>query len=337
MAILAPTHVDTNVVGAGDSNARLASFLSGMKSGQEGFNQDQASRSQQALASQQAALKQQGNTADLAAAEKAATAGRSVHVGDASIGVDPQVQQQQKLMKTSADESAKLEHIWGDHSKVLQSAAEQVEAGLTGLNENSVQGDKTAVAAVTRLADGAGQRINQAQLAAMAPASMQGDATKMMNYFTGQAAAGLSDQQRQTFRNLLSSHATRIQNNYNDALDEFKQNAPFVAPTLAATGGLDKYTQNFGSQGQKSFQRIQDALKAGQTPHQDIQQSQSSPGLVAQAADKLSGLKSLLFGNKAPGGAAMASLPPAPGPASPGPAVQAQPPSFDPDSYLKGN
>lgn len=281
-----------------------------------------------------ALLKGQQTDKDLAAAQKAATAGRSVHVGDASIGVDPQAQLQQKIMTDSAKQSEALNKVWGDKSKQLQGSLEQVEDGLTALNTNSVQGDKTAVAGLARLADGAGQRINQAQLASLVPSSMQGDLQKSMNYLTGQAETGFSPQIRAAFKNLYATHSNRIQKEYGDALDEFKQNAPMLAPVLAKSGQLDQYINNFGSQGQKAMGRIQDQLKAADSAPQVASPAPTgAPGIANQA---LSGLRALLLGHGAsPQQATAAPAPQQPqqAPAQPqAPAAQ----GFNPDAYLQG-
>lgn len=277
-------------------------------------------------------LKGQQTDKDLAAAQKAATNGRSVHVGDASVGVDPQAQMQQKLMDEGAKQSASLNKVWGEHAKNLQGSLEQIEDGLTALNTNSVQGDKTAVAGLARLADGAGQRINQAQLASLVPSSMQGDLQKSMNYLTGQAETGFSPQIRAAFKNLYATHANRVQKEYGDALDEFKQSAPALAPVLAKNGQLDSYVNNFGSQGQKAMARIQDQLKQSQqAPEVATPTPTGAPGIMNSA---MSGLRALLLGH---GGAPQqATAAPAPAQAPQAPAAPQQPQGFNPDAYLQG-
>lgn len=277
-----------------------------------------------------ALLKGQQNKADLQAALGAATNGRSVHSGDASVGVDPQAQLQQKMMNEGAKQSETLNKVWGDKSKQLQSSLDQVEDGLTALNTNSVQGDKTAVAGLARLADGAGQRINQAQLTSLVPSSMQGDLQKSMNYLTGQAETGFSPQIRSAFKNLYATHASRIQKEYGDTLDEFKQNAPMLAPMLAKNGQLDSYVNNFGQQGQKAMGRIQDQLKTASADQASpTPPTTGAPGLMDRG---LSGLKALLLGHGAnPQQASAQPQAPQQPPQSP-----PQPQGFNPDAYLQG-
>lgn len=305
--------------------------LQGMRSAAAAADTAQQAGNAQDSQKLAALLKGKQTDKDLAAAKDAATAGRSVHVGDASIGVDPQAQLQQKIMTESAKQSEQLNKVWGDKSKQLHGSLEQIEDGLTALNTNSVQGDKTAVAGLARLADGAGQRINQAQLASLVPSSMQGDLQKSMNYLTGQAETGFSPQIRAAFKNLYATHANRVQKEYGDALDEFKQNAPMLAPVLAKSGQLDSYINNFGQSGQKSFSRIQDQLKAAdQTQPIPTPPPTGAPGLASQA---MSGLRALLLGHGSQPQTAQAAPSPSQSPQQP---PQGQPQGFNPDAYLQG-
>lgn len=273
---------------------------------------------------------------------KSENPGAQAKVGELSVGVDPAVALQKKAMDATKHESDSLTKHFGSDAKDLEGAASQVESGLTGLNDKSPAGDKTAVAALTRLADGKGQRMTQAQLASMTPASAQGSVEKMMNYWSGAAESGLPDAQRQALAKLLTAHASRLKNEYTDSINQFKEQAPMFAPTLAASGQLAPFVNTFGQKGQAIFDRV-DKLAAS-LPYNNPQVATAGPkaeseGLIPSALSKLSGLKALLMGS---GGSPSAMAAPQGGgqpSAAPAPQQQAMPtgPSgFDPDAFLSG-
>lgn len=261
-----------------------------------------------------------------------------VKVGDVSVGVDPAVAIQRKQMQTTSGEANKLNGIYGKDAKDLEGAASQVESGLTGLNQGTPQGDKTAVAALTRLADGKGQRMTQAQLASMTPDSAQGSVEKMMNYWTSTAESGLSPVQRAAMGKLLTSHSQRLQSEYGDTLNEFKQQAPFIAPTMAQSGQLDQYTKSFGQKGSAIFDRVNKLASAlppepGSSPvSAQNPQPPAHQGIMDRARSGMSSLAQLLGGS---GSQPATASPQAPQP-GPGAAQPTGPAGFDINSYLGG-
>lgn len=262
-----------------------------------------------------------------------------VKVGDVSVGVDPAVAIQKKQMQTTSNEASKLNSVYGKDAKDLEGAASQVESGLTGLNQATPQGDKTAVAALTRLADGKGQRMTQAQLASMTPESAQGSVEKMMNYWTSTAESGLSSAQRAAAAKLLTAHSQRLQSEYGDTLNEFKQQAPFLAPTMAQSGQLDQYTKSFGSKGSEIFNRI--GKLQGQLAPPPGSQAQAAPaphqGIMDRIGGGISSLAQLLGGKSQQATAAPApQAPQVPPQAAPQQAQPTGPAAFDPDAFLGG-
>lgn len=324
MAINNPGNINTNIdnfdYAGPQQKASIGNISNAIASGLASTNSEQNEKLKALLQGKQ-------NTADLASALGAAKEGRSVKVGDASVGVDPNAQNQKKLLKSSSDEATKLNSVYGKHASDLEGAASQVESGLTGLNEGTPQGDKTAIAALTRLADGKGQRMTQAQLASMTPDSAQGSAEKMMNYWQGAAETGLAPSQRAAINNLLKSHAKRLQSEFSDTQNEFKEQAPFLAPTMAQSGQLNQYVNTFGNKGNEIFNRIGKLSEQPSGQAQPAMDANKSEGLVPKSAGLLSGLKGLLFGNS-PAANAQSSQPQQQSPQAPT--------GFDPDSYLKG-
>lgn len=252
-----------------------------------------------------------------------------VKVGDISVGVDPAVAMQKKQMQVTSKEANQLHSVYGKDAGDLEGAASQVESGLTGLNEGTPQGDKTAVAALTRLADGKGQRMTQAQLASMTPESAQGSVEKMMNYWTSTAESGLSSAQRAAAAKLLMAHSGRLQNEYSDTLNEFKSQAPLLAPTLAQTGQLDQYTKSFGQKGAAIFDRI-GKLQSQVNPTSTASAAEPAhAGIMDRLKGGMTSLADLLGGKSNSAVAAPAQAPQQ--------AAQPTGPSgFDPDSYLGG-
>lgn len=287
--------------GGDQANAKLKALLQGESE-------------KQTLANNQATLE------DL----KSKNPNAKVDVGNISVGVDPAVAIQKKQMQTTSAEANKLNSVYGKDSKDLEGAAEQVETGLTGLAAGTPQGDSTANAAITRLADGKGARLSYGQLTHMTPDSAHGSIEKMLNYLSSTAESGWSPSQRSAAQKLLMDHSTRLQQEYGDAINEVKTQAPYLAPTLAASGQLDPYIKSFGQKGQATFDRI-NKLSGSMTPTPPTPTGQPAAqpqGLLDRARSGISSLADLI------GGAGSRSSTATPQ------STQSTQPGFDPDAYL---
>lgn len=279
----------------------IKSLMQGQQAGQQQANQTLS----QQQAEQVAQRKQQ---ADIAAAKQLASAngGTSAQVGEASVGAPNAAKMELAMQKTTADQAQKLQKIYGKSTAPIEDAASQVESGLVGLDAGTPSGDKTAITSLTRISDGKSARLTLGLLGTQTPHSSSGSVTDMMNYWSGKAESGLTPDQRNMLKQALMQHANRLQKELGDTQDEFKQQAPLIAPALAASGQLDQYANTFGQKAAGTFKRIQD-LATAQTNPQGAMASAAAPadtqlagapakGLVPALGDAVSGLKSYLFG-----------------------------------------
>lgn len=256
--------------------------------------------------------------------------------GELSVGVDPAVAMQQKMMKTTKDEYDNLDKHFQPQMKDLSSKSQQLEDGLTALSLGTKQGDQAAITQMTKLTDGPATRLTLALLNKQTPASLQGDAEKVMNYWTGRVQSGLSPAEREALVSAFQAHAQNLNSSFQDAQGQFKQQAPHFAPTLAAGGQLDSYLKDFGTEQASKLGRINKLASTIGQPQQVAQAApaQAAPhGLFESIADKGRSLKDLLFGGASKPTSATAAPQP---PQAPGQAMPVGPSGFDPDAFLGG-
>lgn len=271
--------------------------------------------------------------------------GAQVKVGDISVGVDPQVAMQNKMMKTTKDEYDNLDKHFQPQMKDLSGKSQQLEDAYTGLTQGTKEGDQAAITNLAKLTDGPATRLTLALLNKVTPSNIQGDAEKTMNYFTGKAASGLSPAERDAVAGALHGHVQNLNNSFQDAQSQFQQQAPHFAPTLAAGGQLGSYVKDFGQAQGAKLERI-NKLASGMSQLQQVASAapaQAAPhGLLENIADKGRSLKDFLLGGPSQPTATAASPPPPPqaGPAAgappPGQAMPIGPAGFDPHAFASG-
>lgn len=310
----------------------------GTKTGMDQANEDSNMRLKSFLEGKQVSDKQQLDKAMLDKI-KEENPGAQAKAGDLSVGVDPQVAMQQKMMKTTKDEYNNLETHYQKPMADLSAKAQQIQDGLTGLSQGTKEGDQAAISNITKLADGKSTRLTLALLNKFAPSNIQNDAEKMANYFTGLSASGLPPAVHQALVEAYKGHAQNLNSEYQDAQSEFQTKAPHFAPTLAAGGQLNSYVKDFGQAQGAKLDRI-NKLVAGfsQSPQTASASPAQAPtnGLVEGMVNKVRSLKDLLLGGSSPQSATANPPPPPQAGPPPGQAMPIGPAGFDPHAFASG-
>lgn len=263
--------------------------------------------------------------------------GRSVRVGDTSIGVDPMAQMAKTTQKNNINAVTSLQKTYNSGTKGLQDTLDAAQNGLSALQSNDASTLGQVRAAMLK-ASGL-NRFNNEEALANAPDSAKSEVAALMNKYGLDTPGGnLSDIQRQNAAKFFNSKVSEINDRHNvlkqQALGQYAQNPgsdPSRLSDLQATLGapLDAQISSIG----KKLQAFQQQALPG-APTQGS--NQQTPGLVQQAGSALA----KFFG----GGGNTAMAAPAPQPSviqvqhslAPGQAAAMQaPPAFDPDSFLK--
>lgn len=263
--------------------------------------------------------------------------GRSVRVGDTSIGVDPMAQMAKTTQKNNINAVTGLQKTYNSGSKGLQDTMDAVQTGLNALQSNDASSLGQLRAAM--LSANGFKRFNEPEALANAPDSTKSQVASLLNKFGLDTPDGnLSDIQRQNAAKFFTGKLDEVGERHNtvkqQALGQYAQNPgadPSRLPELQSTLGAPIDAQIQSSK--KKLQAFQQQALPG-APTQGG--NQQAPGLVQQAGSALA----KFFG----GGGNTAMAAPAPQPSviqvqhslAPGQAAAMQaPPAFDPDSFLK--
>lgn len=265
-----------------------------------------------------------------------ANSGRSVRVGETSIGVDPMAQMAKTNQKNNIAAVTGLQKTYNAGTKGLQDDMDAAQNVVSALNSN----DNTSLgrARAGLLAMNGFKRFNEPEAMANAPDSAKSQITSMLNkYGIGTDDSGnLSDIQRQNMAQAVRDKLSEIKDRHNTlkqtALGQYAQNPgsdPSRLSDLQTTLGspLDSHIASVASMVDKIA-----PPKSAQAPVQA-----QKPGLLSQAGSALASL----FGGG--GKTAMAdAAPPAAAPSlqvdhvhSLAPAQMQAPAPFDPDQFLQ--
>lgn len=315
----------------------IKAFTGAQQTAGQGANEDSAVKLKSLLSGKQ-------SEKDLANAKSLSdeNSGRSVRVGDTSIGVDPMAQMAKTTQKNNIAAVTGLQKTYNAGTKGLQDDMDAAQNVVSALNSN----DNTSLgrARAGLLAMNGFKRFNEPEAIANAPDSAKSQITGLLNkYGIGTDDSGnLSDIQRQNIGQAVRDKMSEIKDRHNTlkqtALGQYAQNPGSDASRLSdlqSTLGapLDSHISSVAG--------MLDKIAPPKPPSPPVPPQQDKPGLLSQAG---SALASLFSGKQA-----QASPPQAPQGSSPPPVIQVQhsmapaqsagmqaPAPFDPDSFLAG-
>lgn len=322
-----------------------SSISSGVDSGLKRSNQSaesaQQGNNQRSLEKLKSLLTGQQTDKDVKTASDLSDAngGRSVRVGDTSIGVDPMAQMAKTTQKNNIAAVTGLQKTYNAGSKGLQDTLDATQTGLNALQSNDASSLGQLRAAM--LSANGFKRFNEPEALANAPDSTKSEVASLLNKYGLDTPGGnLSDIQRQNAAKFFTGKLDEISQRHNvakqQALGQYAQNPgsdPTRLPDLQNTLGAP-----LDAQISSTKQKLSDFQKQA-IPQAPTQGSNApSQGILQQAGNALS--KFFGGGQSAP----QAPQPPAAPPTinvqhSMAPAQSAAmnaPSGFDPDAFLKG-
>lgn len=297
----------------------------------QGINQAQAAQSQQNLEKLKDFLQSGDLAKQLEAAQNAAdeNGGRSVRVGDVSVGVDPSAQLAKTQLQNSIKAVGGAQKTYNSGTKQLQDELDSVTTGLNALKSND-QSSLGQLRAAMLSANGF-KRFNEPEALANAPDSVKSQVSSILNkYGLGTEGGNLSDIQRGNAAKFFQGKLQELKDRHDTlkatALSQYAQN-PGADPAR-----LTELQTTLGGPLDSQLGKISKGLNDFATtavPNTNINPAPAqSPGIMQQGLAALSH-----FFGRAP---APAPTPAAP-PLSPDQAANlAAPTSFDPTAYLQG-
>lgn len=153
------------------------------------------------------------------------------------------------------------------------------------LDLGSAVGDKNAAIMAARMGEGMKARIQQGIIQEFMKGgdSAQGAVAKAQNWLDGNASSPLPPGARNQLRALGQMHYTDAKRSYDSAMQQAQQQAPLVAPGMAASGALPTFTSSWGKRGAQDAAELDKRFTARQqqgasNPQQEVQQQQQAPG-----------------------------------------------------------
>lgn len=219
--------------------------------------------------------------------------GGQVRSGEVSVGADPSIKlaimqegMKQKLTGAAQKEASGLQKTYGAKDKDLQSQADILENGANGVSAGNPIGYKQAAIALARLSEGKSSRIQLPVIEQFAQKSGFKTITDYLNYWGGDTAGNIPDEQVKAIKDALLQHHKRLTNQFQDNTTEFQQQAPFNAPHMKESGMLEPYMATFGSGTKAHLDRV----------NKIIQDQAAKQQAAPQAQPQGSGLRGFLHG-----------------------------------------
>lgn len=317
MAINGPSYVNTSIetpnYSSPQQEASIQSILTGLKGANDASNEKLKSL-----------LQGKQNKADLATALQAAkdNSGKSVRVGEASVGVDPNA----ALLKQSKEKQAQglqqAQKQYQQESKPLTDTLNAVQTGLNALknDDNTSLGQLRAA----MLSSNGFKRFNEPEAMANAPDSVKSQITGLLNKagLNTPDGSNLTDIQKNNALKFFNGKMDEIQNTHNTA----KQNAlqMYTQNPYADASQSESLQKSLGSPLDNQIQTVKSGLDA---LHSKVGSSLPQSQAPQNGGGILSKLAGLFGGGQ--------STPPSAPNAQP-PQSQAAPAGFDPNAYLSG-